>query len=1104
MERNQAIELLKSTLNAPYDEYKFSNLAINFLNDLNSSNATGVLSEDYLKPNFKNHILQYKRLGSYTDAEGESIDVLTVQLKNEWALERSRGVLRNFAADYIKNNSQGNAALVAYYTNNLEDWRFSYIRLDYSLEKSDSGKVKVREDLTPAKRYSYLVGLNEPNHTAQEQILPLLESDKKPTIDEIENAFKVDALSKLFYQEYRELYEDLTKEIIRIIDTEPLIETEFENNNIQPDNFAKKLMGQIVFLYFIQKKGWLGVKKDSDWGSGEKRFLQQLFKNHSSNNFYIDVLEPLFYEALAKDRQGDYYSKLDCRIPFLSGGLFEPMNDFDWINVKVPIEDRLIRNIFSKFDQYNFTVRESDPIEVDVAIDPEMLGRVFENLLPENIRKGKGAYYTPRTIVHYMCQESLINYLDTECKEVPKNDLETLIREGDLILELETEILEEKKTYQSFLMESINNNAQSIDDALSNIKVCDPAIGSGAFPVGMLHEIVKARKVLELYLKKEETTYTLKRHCIQESIYGVDIDPGSIDIAKLRLWLSLVVDEEDYNNIQTLPNLDYKIMQGNSLIDEFHGVSLNIREKKEINWTSAKTEDVFSGGEKLDDLIKDLYKKQTSFFNAQHPNDKKKKREAVETAIFNIFHNELEKKRSISPQETQEIEAELKEMTHGNKVRNFFPWKLYFADVFREKDGFDVVIANPPYGAELSDGDKTEFKKIYSDVHLRTPDTIKYFISRSIKLLKKRGLITFIVSNNLLFQNEYSKVRHLLISQRLLSVVNLGDNIFESAIVPSCIFIGKNIEKNNYSFDYLDIRDTKSNDFGKLMFYPYQSEDILNSPSFVFGISKHNLNIIEKVRNLSWTINDIATEVASGIGTGGDKIFKIHKVDTTYFKNERDILKPVLIGRDIDSYKYCKSDNFIIYTNKRVNIKKYPLVYSYLLPFKDKLSKKRETKKGTLPWWCLHWPRNKELFIPNKIIMRQTSDKIRATIDNNSFFTLDSIIILKIDAKYKLPQQFILGIINSRLSNFIYKNITQETGRLFAQVKPQNVRKLFIPKSNENYHGIIINLVNQILTAKKANPKADTSDLESEIDQLVYELYGLTEDEIAIVEESIA
>ena len=362
MERNQAIELLKSTLNAPYDEYKFSNLAINFLNDLDSSNATGVLSQDYLKPNFKNHILQYKRLGSYTDAEGESIDVLTVQLKNEWALERSRGVLRNFAADYIKNNSQGNAALVAYYTNNLEDWRFSYIRLDYSLEKSDSGKVKVREDLTPAKRYSYLVGLNEPNHTAQEQILPLLESDEKPTIDEIENAFKVDALSKLFYQDYRKLYEDLTKEIIRIIDTDSLIKVEFENNNIQPDNFAKKLMGQIVFLYFIQKKGWLGVKKDSDWGSGEKRFLQQLFKDHSSNNFYIDVLEPLFYEALATDRHGDYYSKLDCKIPFLSGGLFEPMNDFDWINVKVPIENQFIENIFSKFDQYNFTVRESDPI----------------------------------------------------------------------------------------------------------------------------------------------------------------------------------------------------------------------------------------------------------------------------------------------------------------------------------------------------------------------------------------------------------------------------------------------------------------------------------------------------------------------------------------------------------------------------------------------------------------------------------------------------------------------------------------------------------------------------------------------------------------------
>ncbi|MBC8344635.1 MAG: hypothetical protein H8E56_00080, partial [Candidatus Marinimicrobia bacterium] len=482
---------------------------------------------------------------------------------------------------------------------------------------------------------------------------------------------------------------------------------------IDTANFAKKLMGQIVFLYFLQKKGWLGVGKDEsgnfkEWGKGPKNFLRRLFDKEFINygNFFNDVLEPLFYEALATERTNDVFTRFNCKIPFLNGGLFEPINDYNWEETDIRIDNDLIGEVFKTFDQYNFTVREDEPLEKEVAVDPEMLGKVFENLLPENLRKGKGAYYTPRTIVHYMCQESLINYLDTECEPAPKEDIETLIREGDIILELETAIVEEGKKYKSVLMDSIKENAQALDDALANIKVCDPAIGSGAFPVGMLTEIVKARNVLSLYLEsidyvdgaltqsmhsKERTTYNLKRHCIQNSLYGVDIDPGAIEIAKLRLWLSLVVDEDDYTTIQPLPNLDYKIMQGNSLIEEFHGISLDIEKKNE-------QQGLFSGGSDLDTLIDDLHQKQDDFFNAEHPREKKEKREAVETAIYNIFHNELEKKKSISALEAKEIETDLKEMTHGNKERNFFPWKLYFADVFREKGGFDVVIGNPPYG----------------------------------------------------------------------------------------------------------------------------------------------------------------------------------------------------------------------------------------------------------------------------------------------------------------------------------------------------------------------------------------------------------------------
>ena len=227
------------------------------------------------------------------------------------------------------------------------------------------------------------------------------------------------------------------------------------------------------------------------------------------------------------------------------------------------------------FDRFNFTVWEEEPLEKEVAVDPEMLGKVFENLLEVQDRKSKGAFYTPREIVHYMCQESLINYLDTavngdkvtggEGETIPREAIKTLVRFGALALQQDAAKEAGLKKDDYVLPERVRENAAILDDALADIKLCDPAIGSGAYPVGMLHEIVQARQALGIFAGQQPTAYDLKRHAIQESIYGVDIDGGAIEIAKLRLWLSLVVDEERYDAIQPLPNLDYKIVQRDSL-----------------------------------------------------------------------------------------------------------------------------------------------------------------------------------------------------------------------------------------------------------------------------------------------------------------------------------------------------------------------------------------------------------------------------------------------------------------------------------------------------------------------------------------------------------
>jgi hypothetical protein len=1073
MDKQTATQLIGDTFNYPFDEGRFRNFAINLLNDVNEQKGFDYLSGTYIRHSFKNHITKYRRLGTYTDPNGEKIDVLVVQLKNEWALERSRTMLRNFTSDYLKNRDEKDAALVAYYTTNPDDWRFSYIRMEYKRVQDESGKFKIKEDLTPAKRYSYLVGKNEPNHTAQAQLVDILADDRNnPTLSDLETAFSVDAIIKQFYKDYRDQFEKLWNELNDIVKKDPKIAQEFETKTIDTANFAKKLMGQIVFLYFLQKKGWLGVGKDEsgnfkEWGTGPKNFLHRLFKKEFTDygNFFNDVLEPLFYEALATERTNDVFTRFKCKIPFLNGGLFEPINDYNWEETDIRIDNDLIAEVFKTFDQYNFTVREDEPLEKEVAVDPEMLGKVFENLLPENLRKGKGAYYTPRTIVHYMCQESLINYLDTACEAVPKADLETLIREGDIILELETAIAEDGKKYQPVLMDSIKENAPALDEALATIKVCDPAIGSGAFPVGMLTEIVRARKVLELYLHQKQGIYDLKRHCIQNSLYGVDLDPGAIEIAKLRLWLSLVVDEDDYQKIQALPNLDYKIMQGNSLIEEFHGISLDIEKKSEPQI------DMFSGGSDLDALIDELHQKQADFFNAEHPREKTKKRQKVETAIYSIFHHELKKQQNVSPEETQKIETDLKEMTHGNRERNFFPWKLYFADVFREKGGFDVVIANPPY-ITLSLGKKQKYfsadeienlRNIYKEVFEYKGNTFALFLLVALKTTIINGSSVFIIPNTLLLNKTFSKIRNSLLSNsKIKTLINFKSKVFVNAEIGGNIIIQfqKSSDAQDSIISFSEVSDIKN--FPVDIFYSSLIQSYYDNFEDDYKIRTNlaSVKVLKKLNDDSIPLVNIV-DFYQGIITGNNKAYLSEKL-----VNEK--YRPILRGKDIQKYCYYFDGNYVLYDKE-------------------------------LLWSNTN---EKNFSIDEKIISRQTSDRLIAAYDNQGYFTLDSTHVQRLkNSNFDL--KYILALFNSKLINYYYTTDVAEEGRVFAQVKIINLKKIPVKNIDKKDQEPLIAIINNILTAKKSNPEADTTHLESEIDQLVYELYGLTEEEIAIVEESV-
>lgn len=797
MNLEAAKNLIRDTFQYQFDENQFRIFIKNLFNDIDESKAFSYQGQ-YIPDAYKDHVRQYKRLGKFTDPEGYELDVLVVNLKKEAALDRARTMQRNFIAWYLKHRGEKEAAIVAYHTDGLDDWRFSYVRMDYRTELDERGKVKVQTDLTPARRYSFLVGKNEPNHTAQQQLLPILQEEKhNPTLAELEKAFNIESITKEFFERYKNLFLKVKEELDDLVEKDKKIREDFADKNINTADFAKKLLGQIVFLYFLQKKGWLGVEKDSSgsfkgWGTGPKDFMQRLHRKEivPYNNFFNDLLEPLFYEALAIDRgEESYYSPFKCKIPFLNGGLFEPISGYNWQETDILIKNETIGEVFATFDLYNFTVREDEPLEKEVAVDPEMLGKVFENLLEVKDRKSKGAFYTPREIVHYMCQESIINYLDGSLNTdsigyerlgsqqnelfgpkdiakpkgqmeimtksgpspIPREDIVLFIRQGEFGIENDLKVEEkgkETKGYTYKLPESIRTNAGRIDEALADIKICDPAIGSGAFPVGMLHEIVSARKTLNAYLGEnpERTPYNFKRHAIQQSIYGVDIDCGAVDIAKLRLWLSLVVDEDDFKTIKPLPNLDYKIVCGNSLF------------KVERNLLN-------------DHLFQELESLKQRFFDEINPRQKKEEKNQIEQLIRQLTNNDAH-----------------------------FDYEIYFSEVFHKKRGFDVVIANPPYVRQEAIKDiKPELKKTFGYFFCGTADLYTYFYKRGLEILKPSGHLCFIAPNKFMRAGYGKNTRKLLTKEAEPKIIiDFGElPVFEAGTDPAIILVMKNISASS-------------------------------------------------------------------------------------------------------------------------------------------------------------------------------------------------------------------------------------------------------------------------------------------------------------------
>ena len=1229
-------------------------------------------TDEFLSDSEKRSIDSYRFLGKSELDDGKEIGFFEF-VSTSTHIENKRvgynAILKKLASEEILDG-----AIASFYHPDGTVWRLSFVGFEY-----DEGKAKV----TNLKRFTYVLG-EVPIQTALEQ----LKSLKYPSLNELKEAFSVERVSKEFFERYKNLYYELSNYLQSQI--------AYFGDEKSLNLFSKKLLGRVVFLYFIQKKGWFGG--NGEWGTGNKKFLSDCFKSCDYENFYFDMLQPIFFEALNEKREDDYFALLDCKMPFLNGGLFS-RDEFD--KKDIIIDNSIFEAIFSTFDQYNFTIIEDNPKDSEIAIDPEMLGRVFESLLED--RKDKGAFYTPREIVHYMSRNAIEHYLKSEVEESSyifgvneflaktslsneevlkfyeehpvkfikiENYFEKLLPYKNLVIdfyivaklrgmlllsngkreirkkgrpEISTEIWHKilnkeyelvavnfgsnkeirlKKSYKyptilkyiqidekyfslafmpniwgdlelmtifpirykeikrklkkfdkplyeinknnfafdgevyerveelredcrplhaeplhqgaelprqavvqkglstfrnSFTLASLSDSNlksllkdkdyynQTINRLLNfstisqhklkdmmlkklkQIKVLDPAIGSGAFPMGVLHELIDLRR----HLGDNTNLAKLKKEIIENSIYGIDIEPSAVEIAKLRFWLSIVVDED----IPTpLPNLFYKIMVGNSLLETVNG----------FDPLDTQTDSLFGDKYKIDTLQDKFH----AYFKEWDNNKKVEIQKEIDTIIDEVLDSKLEKHQdeinsylrnadifSFDKKATNAIGKAHEDMNLIAKVKQkptteLFFYKLYFAEVLNS-GGFNVIIGNPPYVRqekikELKPRLKIENYQSYNG----TADLYIYFFEKGFKLLKENGILSYITSNKYT-RAKYGKEfrKFVLESTNILEYIDFnGVKIFESATVDTSILSYQKSHKDDNRFLYCDIDKSykQGEDLKKFIIekgFAYNQND-LSMDGFSFS-SPEELVIKKRIEEVGTPLKEWDIKIYRGVLTGFNEAFIIDgkTKDELIEKDAKstDIIKPLLRGKDIKRYSYEFADKWLInsHNNPPIDINEYPAIKKHLNIFYPKLLKRGD--KGSTPYNLRNCAYLKE-FEKEKIIYPDIGN-LGFCFDDNKIYFNNTVYFLNTKSKY------ILAILNSKIINYYYSFISSTLGSGGNRAFKVFVEQLPIPKIPKAQQKPFEILVDHILFAKEKKLDSEASLFESVIDGMVYDLY---------------
>ncbi len=1014
------------------------------------------------------------------------------------------------------------------------NYRFSLIEI--TLDQSEES-FRISRRYSNPHRYSYYLGKGIAYYTPNKY---LNEYGCVVNVEDLRNRFSVEVLTKAFYQELSDWYAWAIMVVRFPNDLKTL-----EDNQKYNSEAMIRLITRLIFVWFLKQRHLVPDEFfDEQYIASEliegftPHDIVDLFGKSYDSKYYKGILQNLFFAMLnspitpeGKDTiserrfrngRGDYDNNKLMRhedlfinpdkfvelankyVPFLNGGLFDCLDDkdkgiyIDAFTDRKAISDQLVipdflffgdevgknidlsdwygdkkkkkvsaRGIIDILKRYNFTVEENTPFDKEVSLDPELLGKVFENLLaaynPETqttARKQTGSFYTPREIVQYMVDESLVAHL----KRTVGEDLEPEYRKLIQYTDEGPTLTDEQK--------------RQIMQSLYECKVLDPACGSGAFPMGMLQQMVhilgqldpnnEQWKDMTLNNAISETSeayhnatdeerseivadiersfnesinrpdYARKLYLIENCIYGVDIQPIAIQISKLRFFISLVVDQKTNNNpvdnfgIRPLPNLEAKFVAANTLVG---------LEKRETNLFDSET---------IREKEKEMKEAKHRIFGAKTVKTKRKYKEKVES-LRNEITLMLKESGAIGNIEARQLSEW--DMFDQNASSPFFDSEWMFSI----KDGFDIIVGNPPYHQLSKDKSAPLAYRAYLKRRYNTSggrlNTFIYFTHLGIELTANNGVLSYIIPNTILTQEYYKDTRKLLLKETsLLKVVFYDKMPFENAVVENVTFIVSKHKQPDYEISYY-ISDVHSVDYNCTK----QKSEFMTSPIFAFSFKSNNLN--SKVALDSIKLKDLCN-INQAIALKGDKSLSV-KRDNPSGKYYR-----LLDGRNINKYSVTWTGEYLDYCLERIHSCKTKTIFE----------------------------------VPEKLLFRRVSANLIFTYDNNQYYALNTIVVVTLKGEKYVSLKYLLALLNSKLLNFYYVTEHKSTKKVFSEIQARSVGELPIKHVSQNIQQGFISLVDKILISKEENPQADTSSLENEIDNKVYRLYGLTYDEVLIVD----